>query len=344
MQEKPYERKKLLAVGIVAAVLVVLGILAVVIIGLLNGAGTKPTTETTSDSATTLFYDTLGNAAKQQQLRVAMYRATFANKADADNSKNTGTQASSVAEVDIQAGKARSVFTTNASSAPNFAIGRCVDGTHYTGDYTATNVARPTTLQAAADDLNNNRHLYKSNVPIFDPCPELGIIKDVSVDLASFRYSDGVFPVTLTDVQADAWKKKVQEASLFTVKDEGMVERGGKQLKKISFTPKNNDGVNSKLYTIYNTAEIAKIQTEHPNAAFRYSFISINPDNTGSVGGYYLIDERTKLPVYSELYGTNADKESQKPASRFNIARTKQTYQFGAPLSMTVSTPLEILE
>lgn len=347
MQEKPYERKKLLAVGIVAAVVAVLIVIIVVIMALMSGGGTKPTanSDTSRNPAAILFYNTLSNAAKQSQIRVAMYRATYSSKADADAGKNIGTTASSVAELDLGITKWRSVFATNVADTPNFAIGRCIDGTTYSDDYNATDTPPPTTLETAAEVLKTNQHVHKTSVPIFNPCPQVGVMIEASVDLASFRLSDGMFPVTITAAQAENWKNLAQKADLFTIKDEGMVEQNGRQLKKISFTPKDPINASSRLHEIFSEAgEIDKIQTEHPNAVYKYEFISMNPGNTGGVGGFYLIDEKSKLPVYSELYGTNSDRESSKSSSRFNIARTKQTYDFGKPLSLTDQSPLEIIK
>jgi len=42
---------------------------------------------------------------------------------------------------------------------------------------------------------------------------------------------------------------------------------------------------------------------ELPAAEVAYEFQSINPLNSGGVGGYYLIDEKRNLPVYCELQG-----------------------------------------
>ena len=89
--------------------------------------------------------------------------------------------------------------------------------------------------------------------------------------------------------------------------------------------------------------KIEKIQREQSKAEYQYEFISVGPVNTGSVGGFYLIDESTKLPVYSELYNTNPDKDD-KDRGRQNIARTKQTYAFGQPLALTLESQLEIIK
>jgi hypothetical protein len=344
MEEKPYERKKLLAVGVVAAVVAALIIVVVVVLAVMSGGGTKPTGTTTDDDVTkTLFYDALGSAAGQPQIRVAMYRATYASKKDADVQSNIGTQASSVAELDLGTAKSRSVYATNVTKPSEFTVGRCMDGATY--DFNSTATPRPASLAAAAEELKTNQHLYRSSVPIFNPCPQIGIMAEASVDLASFRLSDGVMPVTLTKERADNWKKQIKEADLFTLKDEGMVERDGHKLKKISFTPKNPDETNGKLYNVYRSAaEVDKIIADQPKAIYQYEFLSINPGNTGGIGGYYLIDDAAKLPVYSELYGTNKDRDSGQSSSRFNLARTKQAYTFEKPLSLTMESPLEILE
>lgn len=346
MEEKPNERKKLIAVGVIAVVVLALVILGIVITGLINGSGTKRTDkpENETSEAASLLYDSLSNAARQQKLRVAMYRATYATKADADSNLNVGSRSSSVAEIDSDIGKSRSVYATNTSSAEKYSYGRCLDGVTYVDNYFGSSEKRPVTLEEADEALKTNRRVFKSTVDGFSPCPKLGVLPGAVPDLASFRYSDGVFPVTLSESQAENWKQKVKAANLFTIKDEGVVERDGKRLKKISLTPKNEDAVNDTLNDIFKEAgEIEKIRQEHPDAEYQYEFISVGPINSGSVGGYYLIDEATKLPVYSELYNTNPDK-ADKERGRQNIAHTKQTYAFGQPLALTLESQLEIIK
>ncbi len=347
MEEKPYERKKLLAIGIIVAVAIAATVGAIALItAMMSGGGTQKTTLPQTDATSSLFYDSLGNAAKQQQLRVAMYRSTYASKPDADANQNIGTQSSSVAELDTAAGKMRSVWTNNIVDTPQYAMGRCLDGTTYSDDYNARNLPRPTTLDEAEKVLRTSERLFKvTQALVFIPCPNLGLIPGAIADFAAFRFSDGLIPVTLNETQASNWKKKVVEANLFTIKDEGMVDRNGKQLKKISFTSKDSEATNQTLYSIFNeTAEIDKIKAEKPDALYQYEFISIGPANSGGIGGYYLIDEATKLPVYSELYGTNKDRDFKEKTARLNIAKAKQTYEFGKPLSLTYESQLEILK
>lgn len=342
----PVERKKMIAVALLSLVILGVTVGAIIFIATM-GAKQTPNAKVDSNPETeALFYDSLGNAAKQQQYRVAMYRATYANKADADAAQNVGTQASSVAEIDNPAGKARSVYATSVVDAPDFHMGRCIDGTAYGDNFRKGVNPAPTSLLETAELLRTNQKLFKLNEVSFTPCPKLGVSPVGVIDLASYRYSDGVFPVTLTDAQADTWKTKLKEAQLFTFKDEGMVDYEGKQLKKISFTSKNEETANSALQDIFTeAAELEKIKREHPTAEVAYEFISIGTQRTGSVGGFYLIDEATKLPTYSELYSTNPDKTlSREDSSELNIARTKQKYTFGQPLALKFESPLEILK
>lgn len=333
-------------VAIVAAAIVAIG----VVVGgiLLLQRNSKPTSA--PQAAETQLYSALGNAAKQQTLRVGMYRETFANKADADTRQNIGKIDSSVAEVDIAASKYRSVFATNLLNDDNgFSVGRCIDGTTYNDYYQspATKIQRASTLQDAATRLTliPEGNLSKVTEALqFISCPHLGLLPG---NVVITRLSDGVFPVTLSSSQADSWVKKITETGLFTVKDEGVVERNGQKLRKLSFVPKKDElTICKQLYDIfYETAEIAKIKAEQPKAETAYEFQSINPLNSGGVGGFYLVDEAKNLPVYSELYGINPDKKlGETRTAEHNIARTKQTYAFPMQLSINLTTPLEFLE
>jgi hypothetical protein len=319
-----------------------------------EGAGETASSSTaasdTSDAAAAQLYDALAKAASEPKLHVAMYRETYATKADADARRDPGSIASSVSELDTTNGNYRSVFATNVLEHPGFSVGRCIDGTTYNDDYTRVNKGkRATSLENIAGHLKllPEGHLYEVTQPVtFISCPHLGLMPQAPPDLAMARLSDGVFPVTLAPEQAQAWKQSVAAAALFTVRDEGMVEKDGRQLRQLSFAPKNEDDINQQLYDIfYEAAGIAQIEAEQPDAGWEHGFIGINPNNTGSVGGFYLIDEGKNLPVYSELYGTNPDKESgESPAAGRNIARTKQNYRFPAKLRLDLDSPLEFLD
>jgi hypothetical protein len=303
----------------------------------------SPSPATHLQTGSDLFYKMLVKASQQSRFGISMYRTTYATKTDADARHNKGSELSSVSELDTASREYRSVFAHNLFDKPKFDIGRCIKNDTYNDNY--QNAAeRPDTLTAANEALKTR--VYKvTQALVFIPCPYLGIIPQGSADLAVARLSDGVFPVTLSPQQAKNWGAQVSKAQLFEVKDEGAQTYNGKQVRKLSFTPKG-DKVNQRLYdAFYQAAEIDTVKHDHPDAPWQFAFITLNPRNTGSVGGYYLIDEQTELPVYSELYGTNPDRqpESNESAGR-NIARTKQRYYYPNVLTITTQTPLEILE
>lgn len=304
-----------------------------------------------NSEARTLFYTALGKAAAQQKIRVSMYRETFANKADADARQQVGDITSSVSEVDATNDTYRSVFAHNLIQEDrSFTIGRCMNGTTYLEVFKppATNTTRATSLAGVAPQLKliPEGNLAQVTQPlVFISCPHLGLLPGSS-PVAEARLSDGVFPVTFSAAQAANWRQAMEEADLFSIQDAGTVEKDGKTLRKISFTPRQKTGVNKQLYNIfYQTGEIDKIKTEHPDAKWEYEFLAMNPLSTGSVGGFYLINNETNLPEYSELYSTNPDKTSGQSASASrNIARTKQTYQYPSAPTITLETPLEFLQ
>ena len=300
----------------------------------------------------TKLYAALANAAKQKKLRVAMYRETFANQADANARRNVGNIASSLSEIDTGRGKYRSVFAHNILAPDHsFSVGRCIDGKTYDDLYSppARRTDAPKTLQDAATRLSllPDGNLYYVDIPAVNiSCPHIGLMP-ASPPIAVARLSDGLMPVTFSGAEAAQWQKKLASARLFAVRDEGMVDHAGQKLHKFSFTPKG-DGlkVNEKLYTIfYETGEIKKIKAEHPRAEVAYEFQSINPLNSGGIKGFYLIDDHTNLPVYSELAGINPDKTfGETEGAARNIARTKQTYSYPTQLTIDLATPLAYLE
>jgi hypothetical protein len=350
-QSLRFQRRRRMPAAVVVGLVVLSGGAAGC--GASGGIGAPSPAEHSSPGVEESFYATLANAAHQQRIRVAMYRETFATDADATARKDAGTISSSVSEVNTETGQFRSVFATNILRDDGFSLGRCHDKTTYVDDYSVSK-ARPQTVAQAASRLKISPQgdLYRvGNNFTFTSCPHVGLMPGAA-NIAMSRLSDGLMPVTLTEPQAQNWARQLRAAELFTVTDEGTVDRDGVALHKYSFAPKNNDyAVNRKLFTIFHTTgEIERLQREYPNAELAYEFLSINPINSGGVGGFYLFDDARHLPVYSELYGTNPDKpKGQDPkaapgrAAFHNIARTKQTYAYPTAMTVELDTPLEFL-
>lgn len=332
-------RKKWLIIAVAALTLVVVTV-GVIILGVSQKQTKSPESDT---AATAALFSSLEKAASKPMLRVAMLHKTFATKADLDANTKPGIVQSSVSEIDSTAGQYGHVFAQKLNIKDEFSMERCINKQAYiSASAIYTNRPLPKTLAAAQEYLGQ---LYASN-GTFVACPNLGLVPQAVPEIAPARLTDSVMPVTLTATQAANWKNKVLAAKLFVAKDEGMVSRNGKQLKKYSFTPRDDrTDVNSLLYDLfYQAAEIDTVKRETPQAKWEYSFIPINPSKTGSVKGFYLIDEAVGLPVYSEIQGVNPDRTEDTETNRLNIGFHKTTYAYPSALSLDTKSPLEILE
>jgi len=332
---------------LIGATLIVLIAVAAIVLPILLG-GSKQANDTGAKigdtKAAVRLFDALGKGASQQNIRVAQLRKTYAARADLQKDTDPGFVQSSIAELVGQ--KFRALYAQRMYDTDTFRMQRCMDGTTYIDGLGAAGTGRtpPKTLTEANEYL---KQMYQVTQNLtFIVCPHAGVMPGGSIDLAPARLSDGLMPVTFSGVQANNWKNKLAEANLFNVKDEGVMTQGGKQVRKLSFTPVNNRAdVNKQLYDIfYQAGEIEKIKREQPKAEWQFEFISINPANSGSIQGYYLIDESTGLPVYSELEGLGQDRDKSQASSRGALGHNRQAYSYPTTPTIDLTTPLEFLE
>lgn len=82
----------------------------------------------------------------------------------------------------------------------------------------------------------------------------------------------------------------------------------------------------------YPAAGIDTVKREHPGATLEFAVVSVNPRNTGGVGGYHLIDERADLPGYSERRDP-----VQSAAAKRSTALMAPTTRMRSPYIRTVS-------
>jgi len=337
----PAKKKPWLWIGIAVAITIVVLAIGVGLMFLL-GSMSKPAQKTTSTSAATkTLFDALGKAASEPIIRVAMLRRTYATKADLASNTNPGTIQSSVAEISSQ--NFRALYAQRLFTQDSFSMQRCQDNnTTYIDGGAGTGRVQPKTLAEANEYL---KQMYLVTQPLqFIICPHAGVMPGGGPDLAPARLSDGVMPVTLSKSQADQWKARAAE--LFEVTDQGMVAHGGKQLHKYSFAPRGEAAdMNERLYDIfYETAEIDNIKRDHPKAEWVYEYINVNGGRRGGVQGFYLIDDTTGLPAYSEVQGIDKDDTRDTPVARATLGFNKQTYAFPTALTIELTSPLEILE
>lgn len=346
----PKKRRLWFWVGL-GVVVVVLGMFIFNVVRVMYQINTK-TTDSSKNTAPSAgatgaaykLYDALGNAVAQQKLRVAMHRTTYANKADADAHQHKGSEQSSVAAMDTTIPVYANVFASSIGEGSGFTVGRCVNKAAYGNP--DSDAAGIKTLAAAVERLKQPLgQIPKGQVG--DSCSQYGLAPGAIVHLAWARLSDGIMPVTLERAQARDWAEKMKGTALFKVTDDGLTAKDGRQVRKYSFSPNiESDRIGVTLYEIFKQAShIEELQRQHPGTTYGYAYIPPSATLSSGAQGFYLIDETTNLPVYSEINSLAKDMAADGHApSLLNLARTKFSYSYGAPVSIDMNTPLELLD
>ena len=313
----------------------VLAIIVAAVFMWLKPAGSPSQGAQNSAQAEQLFYDTLQNASKQSVFRIGSYRGYFVNENDANQGKLAAVW-TSVGELDAAKSDYRNVYIYRFSDTNQFTVGRCI-GDQDMRPFTIRTADRPTTMDSAVEMLDKLQSAKAE--PVASPCPHYGVYPFGARDLAPARLSDGVFPVGFDQNDATKWVADLKSKQLFDIKDEGQVNKDGKSLRKVSFTPKASvKDANRQLFAAFQTVA-GEITLSNA-----YSFITLGYANEGGVKGYYLIDEATKLPVYSELSSTDISPSEGSALSAFNLVRTKQNYSYGGPLTLTDKSSLDFVK
>lgn len=319
-------------------IIIIAAIVGVAVLGIAAFLLFKPSIPQNSDSnsdpkAETLFYETLKNAAAQKIFRVGMYRGYYASEEHA-NANNLQTEWSTVSELDTAKRDYRNLYIYKLPGSDKYTVGRCLTGQDLQ-PFLTPNADMPTTMEGAVALLGKLQAAEEH--PPTTTCSLLGVQPVGAIELAAARLNDGVFPVGFTEAEATTWTDAVKSQNLFAIKDEGTVTKDGKTLRKISFAPKKDaTNVNKKLYDAF--ANIASEGKGEVPIQAKFSFISISYSNEGGIKGYYLIDESTKLPVYSELSNTDVTPSDGQSLRAFNVVRTKQNYSYGGPLTLNASS------
>lgn len=323
-----------------APLFIIIGVVLVVVIAAAIFMWLKPASSPSqgpqnSAQAEQLFYDTLQNAAKQPVFRIGSYRGYFVNENDANHGKLAAVW-SSVSELDTAKSDYRNVYVYRFSDTDKFTVGRCI-GDQDMRPFTLSRADTPTTMDSAVELLNNLQSAKADSTA--SPCPYYGVYPFGVRDLAPARPNDGVFPVGFDQNDAAKWVGDVKSKQLFDIKDEGQVTKDGKTLRKVSFAPKSaTKDANKQLFAAFQ-AVAGEITLSNA-----YSFMTLGYSNEGSVKGYYLIDESTKLPVYSELSSTDISPSDGSALSAFNLVHTKQNYSYGGPLTLDNKSKLDFVK
>lgn len=321
-QPKPLSRKA----KIIIALCAVVALLLIVGPALLGSNNKKSDTASSS-----LFYDMVEKTSQQDKVRLTRHSLKYDSLADRANNKPS-TDATSLSEFDYKTRKYSTVFLyTNRFTS---GAGRCVESQPYQLSIRDYNVDTRADAEAV---------LKQPATPESDPEKFVVNPCDIKRPGRYGEFLDGILPIGLSPGQASEMIQDIKRRNYVAVKDEGVSEYKGKKGKKISIhIGKEANGSEHKADAFYysfrdgtsgkvagNGIDLAKVHEQ-----FNSNF-DIRP--AGGLKGFYIIDEQTKLPIYSEIE-TTAD-----GLSEFTPQATKQHYEYPSMFKIKPDTPLEVL-
>ncbi len=273
-----------------------------------------------------LLYDSLQNAASQNMVKLSHEEVTYGSKADQAAGKISGSD-HSLSEFNATSKDYSTVYET--SDDIGYGVGRCVKGqTYRLGEYLLLNDATQAQQQLAST-----------------PKP---IAADQAFTACTYdayeRYgklSDGIIPVGYSASQAKSWITALSNIKLFKVKDEGTATYKGQTGRKISFTLNSVSGHPGSTDLFFYAVRDGITNQNGGLNMQKYQFDRIlDPGPPNGLSGYYIIDEKTKLPIYSEFQTSQLPDESD---SSYEPITTKQHYSYPASSTITPTTQLESL-
>ncbi|HSX07570.1 MAG TPA: hypothetical protein VLG11_01625 [Candidatus Saccharimonadales bacterium] len=311
-------RKKLLIV--VVAVLVVLFGLSLVLGKLLT-----PKTADTKSSAAKLFYATLSKTAQQTTVHLAHYSTEYQNQAAKDkHDPGNTTIDNSVAEFDLKSKTYSSLYVGGDGVIP--LQGRCIKNVEYVQD--VDKGIDLTSIAQAEQDLKNPSH-PASDAEKFDskdgPC-------SYNSPFRHGKLTDGIIPMGFSPTQTKNWLDSIQLNNMFALKDEGSASYNGQSGRKISFTLNHTTDF---LFYAQRDGTSNKVGANNTDSTLFDRLL--DPGAGTNMSGYYIIDEKTDLPIYSEFH----DEAVPGQESQFIPYDSKQHYSYPTTLSMDKNTQLE---
>jgi len=306
----------LLGFGVVA---IIIGVVVFMLV-IANKEQPKPISTT---DATTLFYDMVVTASQKNKAALTYAVRDFDSKAQLDAHSPT-QRLFSMAELDSRTKEYRAVFADQIGSGETarYIVRRCVDAKTLEPDVTGT-------IQTLEDMQNTIKGPFKESTG--------GTVNDCDVadPRRLGRISDGIIPVGLTNQQANALKQALQESEFLVIGDGGVAVYQQKPVRKLELTSNSIAGTGSFFQSVKQSGlQLTTGSGDVGPDSYRFDDMATS-DN---VQGYFLVDEQTKLPVYSEFTSVGLLYSSKQGK------QIKQQYAYPDSLTITRDTPLTILE
>jgi hypothetical protein len=307
-------RRKWFLPLVIAVVLVVAGLLATLLFVFQNDkddstkSGSKNSAENAADNGTSRpaekeLYSMFKTAATQKKIRLAF--DLWDSETEQRKKIESKNHRLSLAEYDDSNQTYNSVIVAqNSSVVDNFIyINRCLNGQAY--QPVDPSISYKSWDKALAA-LHEQIELRRTDDSTCDK--SMLSIKDGKI-------SDGIIPLAISDTQADSWIERLKTEKLFTAETKGTVNYKGKKLLKVSFALNeeattdgsgNQWGAGWLFFVLRDGIDVAKapfanLQESELNVKYNDDLHGSGLPGSYTVKGYYLINEATNLPVYSEF-------------------------------------------
>lgn len=313
--KKPFYKQVwfIIAVAVVGIILLALPVL-IWLMSMSGGVGS-------GSPAKELYYSMIETAAQRTKIRYAYERI------QPEKDGRSGQHILSLSEYDYTNKKYNTVFISEAITAT---AERCVDGKPYHN----REIKFPDDFAEALEAINGPSSENKNVVPA-ETC-------DFRKIRSQGNFSDNILPVGLTAAQAKGMVDELRLRDTIEIKDEGQVTYEGKKGRKVSFelNPEKT-GRPSKPELFFFTLRDGTTGKVGGNG------ISLNDLNThrvgdligyGAIKGTYVIDETTKLPIYSEITLSGSSEATYAPTTTWSV------YEYPDTFTITPTTSLPTIE
>lgn len=281
-----------------------------------------------SVNAENLFYRMIETAGQKNSVRLNLYQESYKDTS-ADAKTLPEQKMLRITDYDYQKQEFSTIY---ASKYGQFSArgGKCIKGQEYKPDQ---QLLRRDTFEDAVAAVNKSTPVTAAEAIEYMTCN----LKQVY----SPKMGDGVLPIGVTDQQVQAMIADLKRRQAVLIKDEGKAMHDGRKLRKISIAVGETAGKkeyesNRFFFSLRDgvTGKIGgNVSVDDLSKHFDNTFILQSP--SGGLTGFYLVDEQTNLPVYSELSTTANGHANFKPLFR------KHRYQYNASLTVSDGTKLE---
>lgn len=291
-----------------------------------------------SSAAQKLFDDMARAAAAKSRVQLTYAEKSFKSKADY-TAHTVLDQQYSVAEVDVPTKEYRAVYANQQGSSTGltyYTVRRCLTGKMFEPEGFALAYK---TLDAVKGVLQQPFRVTVDNSEAND-C-------SLSDPDHPGRVTDGIIPVGLSQDQIEGWLRNLHEASFVQLEDKGMTTYNQKPVRKLRVVTNSLAGAGNFFDAVKKGAGLQL--TTDSGAVGADSYRLDHMATSDNIDGFYLIDEQTKLPLYSEFVtlALLKDDSGEAPSNQNGTTQGrvfKQLYAYPESLSLGQTSTINTLE